>query len=332
MKKKISLILSVLLCLSLLAACGTASPVQETPPSAAPEAVPSEQPETAVASQPESAEPETVPSEQPEETPDPAAEAVWATLYGGDRYVGEWMDEVSQRASLSIIPTDNFGVYSVLLHWGSSADTARQWLMTASYEDAGRIHYTDGSCRDVTLHEVGDMEEQVLWEGSEGSFSLEAGKLRWEDNQEETSAELSFVRQASPVPSSAMLLDSCLKPVANLPVGTAGATLHMAKTAFEMLRFAQEQQIWNCDIPALRAGLQEAWAGLSPEEQTAFMDNIFRIHGAIVDSAVDWDSTGHLFEDAGVGDETRMLELDPTAMEGFYRLFDGAVAAGTPQG
>ena len=56
-------------------------------------------------------------------------------------------------------------------------------------------------------------------------------------------------------------------------------------------------------------------------------ENIFAVHGLVVNSAVNWDDYGYLFDDIGVRDEMQALIADNTVMEGFTRLFDSAVAA-----
>ena len=262
-----------------------------------------------------------------------AQEELQGSGFGGDRFVGEWSDEYSQRAFLRVVPTDYFGEYSVLIHWGNSADSFAEWNMTASYDgDSGSIRYTDGSCSDVTLRENADEEREIKWEGSEGRFFFEGDTLRWEDNREESDADMVFAKDTAPAPSPAELAEQYFRPIAQIPDGTAGVTLKEAQVACEALRFAYTYAVWCSDPDELRANLAEAWAGLTGEEQAAFGDHLFAIHGLVVNSTVNWTDYGWSFEDAGVGEDMQALEADRTALEGFSRLFDSTVAACLAEG
>ena len=260
--------------------------------------------------------------------PDPAPEKMPASFFGGDRFVGEWSDEFSERAWMRVVPTDYFGVYSVMIHWGNSADSFAEWDMTASYdEDSGSIRYTDGCCLNVTLHENADEERSIEWEGSEGRFFFEGDKLRWEDTREESDADMIFAKSIAAAPSPAELAEHYFRPIALIPEGTAGVTLKEAQAACEILRFADTYAVWCSEPEELRTNLAAAWIGLTGEEQAAFGGHLFTIHGLVVNSAVNWTDYGWSFEDAGVGEEMRTLEADRTVLEGFYRLFDGTVEA-----
>ncbi len=255
-----------------------------------------------------------------------APEELQGSGFDGDRFVGEWSDEYSQRAFLRVVPTDYFGEYSILIHWGNSADSFAEWNMTASYDgDSGSIRYTDGSCSDVTLHENADEKRDIIWEGSEGRFFFEGDTLRWEDNREESDADMVFVKDTTPAPSPAELTEQYFRPIAQIPDGTAGVTLKEAQVACEALRFADTYAVWCNDTDELQENLAEAWKGLTGEEQAAFGDHLFAIHGLVVNSTVNWTDYGWSFEDAGVGEEMQTLEADRTALEGFYRLFDSTV-------
>lgn len=321
MKKTIAFILTLMLCVSLLAACGGApapagtndQPAETSPAETAPTENGDRDSETGVPDAGTAA-----PADTPEESQ--------RLIYGGDKFVGQWSDQASQRAYMTIIPTDYFGVYSVLLHWGDTAATFAEWDMTAAYDEASdSIRYTDGSRFSVTLHEDADEDRSLEWEASEGSFFFEDGVLRWEDNKEESDGDVAFEKVTTYAPTPEELVESFFKPVAEIPNGTAGAMLRKAQVACSTLRFADTYAIWSNDLQELRANLAEAWAGLSAEEQAAFDENIFAVQGVIVNAAVTWEDYSGLFEDAGVREEMQALERDDTAMESFTRLFDNAV-------
>ena len=308
MKKMIALILSFVFGVGLLAACGEIR-------------TPADMPVSENSSQPTG----TSPAET--ETPAPAPAESGDQTYGGDRFVGEWSDEVSQRAALTIIPTEEFGVYNVRLHWSDTAASFVEWEMTAAYDDSSdSIRYTDGSRCYVTLHEDADEERTPDWEASEGRFFFEGDRLCWEDDKEKSDEGVRFVRITTYAPGVSELLDSFFRPVAGIPNGTPGAMLKQAQVACDALRFANTNAVWCNDPGELRAHLAEAWAGLTAVEQVAFEENLFAVHGLIVNSVVDWENYGYLFEDAGIAEDMQALESDRTALESFSRLFDHTVA------
>lgn len=320
MKKTIAYILTLLLCVSMLTACGGNLSPAGTNDHQPAETGPAE---TAPA---ENENPETGATDASSEAPAAAPEESQSLIYGGDKFVGQWTDEGSQRAWMAIIPTDYFGVYSVLLHWGDTAASFAEWDMTAAYdEDSDSIRYTDGSRFYVTLHEDADEDRVLEWEASEGRFFFQGDTLRWEDNKEESDGDVVFVKITTFAPSAADLAENFFRPVAEIPNGTAGAMLRKAQVAYSTLRFAYTYAIWSNDLHELRANLAEAWGSLSADEQAAFDENIFAVQGLIVNSAVTWEDYSGLFEDAGVREEMQALEEDNAAMESFTRLFDNAV-------
>ena len=94
---------------------------------------------------------------------------------------GEWQDEISQRASMDVTRNDD-GSYTLLVHWGSSATEASIWEITGTFDESGILTYEDGKYGVYTFSESGD-ETVSNEETTQGSFTLEDGKLRWQDSR-----------------------------------------------------------------------------------------------------------------------------------------------------
>ena len=124
-------------------------------------------------------------------------EALDVSGFTGEEFVGEWQDEVSQRAMMDIKKTDQTGVYDILIHWGSSYNSAMEWTMTATAGAQDEIlAYTDGVKAEVTFPDDGNGEEQrnIIWDDGTGYFMFRDGYLTWYDEQETEAAERRFVK------------------------------------------------------------------------------------------------------------------------------------------
>ena len=124
-------------------------------------------------------------------------EALDASDFTGEEFVGEWQDEVSQRATMSVKKTDQTGVYDILIHWGSGYNSAMQWRMTATAGAQDEIlSYTDGVKAELTFPDDGDGEEQenIIWDDGTGYFMFRDGYLTWYDEKETEAAERRFVK------------------------------------------------------------------------------------------------------------------------------------------
>ena len=115
--------------------------------------------------------------------------------FTGEDFVGEWQDEVSQRAVMSIKTTDEAGVYDVVVHWGSSFDSAVQWRMRASAGAQDEIlSYENGLKVELNFSEGEAEQETVVWENGTGYFMFRDGYLTWYDEQQPEAAQCRFVR------------------------------------------------------------------------------------------------------------------------------------------
>ena len=94
---------------------------------------------------------------------------------------GSWQDEISQRASMDVTRNDD-GSYTFLVHWGSSATEASIWEITGAFDESGTLSYENGEYGVYTFDDSGS-ETVSDEETTQGSFTLENGKLRWQDSQ-----------------------------------------------------------------------------------------------------------------------------------------------------
>ena len=104
---------------------------------------------------------------------------------------GEYQDEVSQRASATVIADTESQNLSITVMWGSSAWESTMWTMTATkegnklvYSDCKRTEmiYSDDTDEEGTGNDEvgGGAEETVVYENGEGSFEIsDDGKLLW---------------------------------------------------------------------------------------------------------------------------------------------------------
>ncbi len=317
MKKMITLIVSLALCVSLLAACGkTAAPV-ETNPGTPAETTPSQT--TPAETTPQPAEPApTQPAETPADEP---------ALPQADPFVGQWSDTYSQRAYLTVVPTGT-GAYIVRLHWGDTAASFAQWDMNAAYDAASdSIVYSDGTRSYITLKEDDTEDVQVEWTGSSGRFYLEDGMLRWEDDKDESDEDVRFEKMESITPDAATLATGYLLPIVQMPAGVSGAALQQAQITCETLRFVSFYNIWALDQESLRQNLADAWTGFSADEQAAFADNLTVVSDQIAQAVANWDEVSGIYDDCGMAADMKWLVKDPAVLQGWRMLTEATSAA-----
>lgn len=100
---------------------------------------------------------------------------------------GSWQDRVSQRATMDISGGKN-NVYTINVHWGSTAYEAVHWTMTGTYDpDKGVLTYSNA--KKSTIDSSGDTDtETVEYTNGTGKFVYKNGELSWQaDNDPDTS-------------------------------------------------------------------------------------------------------------------------------------------------
>lgn len=91
---------------------------------------------------------------------------------------GEYQDEVSQRAMLTMTKTEG-NAYDFVISWSSSATETTTWEGSGEF-DGEKLEYTDGVCETTTYDDNGVASESVGGDPVSGTFTLtDEGKLEW---------------------------------------------------------------------------------------------------------------------------------------------------------
>ena len=285
MKRTLAILLALIMSLGLLAACGGKG-AQSTA-------------ENPAASAQEQAEPA---SEAPVE------EADGLTVYD---FVGDWQDEISQRASMTILAAgyDEYGDAHVRIHWGNSAFDAVVWDLYAAFDEAsGRLYYANGSKELVSFPDGGEEQVELLADDAEGTFTFDAdGKLVWNDTAGGESNEGLFVRIETPIPTTDEFVNGYFDVVGGYAAGTAGSSLAEAQAAYQTLRFADTYGFWAMDVSAMRDGMLAAWESMTQEQRDAFDENFVDVAQLLNSCFDDFAAARDIFDDVGVGDELEGL-------------------------
>ena len=322
MKNKYMAIVSCALCLSMLTACAgsqTGGSDETNEQTAAAETTqqagqqPAKQEQSAEKT---NAEADADPSDNTEQT---------AEL---SRYIGEWYDRTSQRATMTIVPSEEHGGARVTIHWGSSAWQAVEWSLPVVVKEDGGLSYSDGEKAEVSYEEDGELTKEtreVLRSDLEGTFTFDAeGNLLWTDEREENAADCVFERYQPLLPERDVWIDQYFRVVSGYEPGTAGASLAEAQVACAIFGFASDYQLWAADVTAMRDSMLAAWEGMSEKERSGFDANFIDVVRLIDDCLSDYEGVSGIFDDAGVGDRMGALLGSETA-----RLSWSALCANT---
>ena len=119
---------------------------------------------------------------------------------------GEYQDEVSQRATATVITDAENQSLNITVMWSGSATTADMWTMNATKEGNQLVYsdcvkseliYSDDTDQEGTGDEEigGGAEETVVYENGSGSFEIsDDGKLLWTGAEEPDCQSCVFVR------------------------------------------------------------------------------------------------------------------------------------------
>ena len=228
--------------------------------------------------------------------------------------VGEWIDLTSQRAGMEITQGEYLedSDFIVQISWAGSAYDCSVWEMNVDYNtDTEALTYTNGRHAIVEYNEDGSVKsEDVEWENSTGSFTLRDGKLYWEDSREKDAKNFEFERMYAENVEAKAFLAGVFEKVTSVEPGTAGASLKMAKAAEEVAKFAYDHEIWNMNKKNLDDAVKRAWDQLSGDNKVLFVANFIgenNIAETIDALYNDYASVRGTLEDAGVGEEAKML-------------------------
>lgn len=273
MKRGISILLVLLMCLTLFSACGKKSgdaPAQE------------QQPDDigTGAAQSEAREPETV-----------------AQL---SDYYGCWEDETGKRASMTIAPREEYGDVEVVIHWGVSAREMNEWTMHGALDaGSGILSYADGVKNRITWDDSLTDKTEPLRKGGSGTLTLADGGIRWADAEEPESASCAFARAEAELPAPRDLAEDYFEAI--------GEETSPERAACETLRYAYLIDALSQNSADMRTVLRFAWEGVGEEEREAFLTNFSVVVNLIDKAESDYESVRETFDAAGVGGEMKTL-------------------------
>ena len=114
---------------------------------------------------------------------------------------GEWIDTVSERATLSVFYdefAENGNPYSVIISWANSAFETYEWFFTGTFEDIddGCIVSTDCVKTIIRFSEDEEMEFalETVYENGVCRLTLLDGLLYWQDHSENAGKDCAFER------------------------------------------------------------------------------------------------------------------------------------------
>lgn len=237
-----------------------------------------------------------------------------------DPFVGKWQDPYYGRAVLRIRKADDG--YAIQIRWGSSADSEGVWKMEAARED-DRLVYTNGSMSIVTYGEGGEIiSEDVRYNDAVGAFILNTeGKLLWEDSREERAAEFALEKMSAITPDAEELKTRFFEAIARQEPGTAGASLKLAATVADLLRFVDDYQLWDGDVTALRTNMSDAWTVLDDSTRRRFDEDMPSVLSLMQAAMGDYESVAGQFEDAGAEDMAELVK-DGDICQGWETLIE----------
>ena len=322
MKKKYMALLSCALCLSMMTACagnqadGSDDATQQDTP-------------TETTQQDPNAE---ISGEAVvEDVPDDGKQAVDLRPY-----IGEWYDKTSQRATMTIVPSEEYGDAWVTIHWGSSAWQAVEWTLPVIVKEDGSLFYSNGEKAEVSYEEDGALTKEtreVLRSDLEGSFTFNTeGNLLWNDEQEENAAGCVFEHYQPDLPAQDVWVDQYFHAISGYEPGTAGSSLAEAQAACAVFGFASDYQLWSADVPAMRDSMLAAWEGMSEEERSGIDANFIDVVRLIDNCLADYEGARGMFDDAGIGDRMEALLKSETARLSWATLCANTLTMGNSDG
>ena len=160
-------------------------------------------------------------------------------------------------------------------------------------------------------------------------FLLAACGSKAPDSQAPAPAEENTAEEA---PSVEDFCEDYFTPVISWHPGTAGSSLKLAAAACEILEFAEDEDIGNTDIPAMRDNMLKAFESLSADDQEVFNENFMSIYALIDSCFEDWESNRGLFEDSGTAGEMADLLADPAVRASWEVLRNNTFTMGNSDG
>lgn len=125
------------------------------------------------------------------------------TVYGtqnersnAQRFVGNWQDQNSQRCCLTIEPGE-YGIFVIDISWGNSAFSTSMWRAVGEYDaNSDCIRYHDCDHWESVSDGNGNFTNNYYYTGGQGIFYFSSGNLLWQEYNESTGSQCSFVKSS----------------------------------------------------------------------------------------------------------------------------------------
>ena len=247
-----------------------------------------------------------------------------------ENFEGTW---VSDRCTIEIRPDEEEGYWRCEVAWPNSASENYEWVYTCTYDEATDSLVSDaGALNDVTYDEDGEIVSVlIVYDDAVAKFMLNDDfRLVWQDEKEDAGKDMTFEYVVKPAeaPTVEALAEGYFKVLANLEVGTAGASLKTAIAADAVCHFAENNLLYNPDVDALRANMVEAFDAMGEDEQNAFWQGFDAVRPLLDDCLEDWEANRAQFEDAGVAESMDEIMYDPLNRLAWENLRDHTLTMG----
>ena len=148
---------------------------------------------------------------------------------------------------------------------------------------------------------------------------------------DEAAAEAVETVEALVPPTADEFVERFFSRLANLEVGTAGASLKTAIAASDVCAFAMEYGMWDMETLTAEDNLLAAYETLGEDERTAAAEGFDAVRELLDGSLEDYEANRPLFEDAGVADTMDEVMNDPLNRLAWENLRDHMLALGTDE-
>ena len=132
--------------------------------------------------------------DEPESADDPADAVLQAVVPPEDfEPAGEYQDETSQRAMMTITPEGEEGHYSVLISWGSSAFETTIWEFDGDFDyDSGMLTYENCCKYELTVNEDGEQKEDEIYQDGKGALLYYEDGFHWDNKGDDDGKDCYF--------------------------------------------------------------------------------------------------------------------------------------------
>ena len=238
-----------------------------------------------------------------------------------DPFEGLW---VCGRASLEIAKLG--AGYKAHIMWAGSASEVGYWNYTLEYDEAE--DWLSGVGEEVhrVYNEDGSIESEETTTDQRVIIRLnDDGNIVWEDWVNDAGADMEFEYAADQpeTPSAETIANGYFRGVGSETV--AGA-------AYVVLRFADDNELWNVPGNEFRDELLKAWNSLSQDEQKNF-DMYFMDVVALLDNIFEnWSEVQGFVHEMGLEDQFIALRESPLAEKSWTVLKAATLTMGNSTG